>query len=376
MREVFGEYWPSLSCNVFCSQVYPQGTNQRINNDMDDQAQSYDNLRTERHRAMTSPDEVIDDAVWQACGSRLCTKDRITEGFSNEVYAATTEDGRRVVVRIHWHGSPHFEAEQWALNRCAEIGLPAPRFLRLQSDPSTTTPHDICVETYLSGRSLHSLVADGEMDVAGARPILIETGSILAQLHTIPATGFGRIDGRGIAESKSWQAYVDQIPIERLQQAAQNVGVAPSEISEARRLLHDHRAIWQDWSPRLLHGDLSPQHIMVWKKNVSGLIDFEYPQSGDPAMDLAYWGYWSPFQGTAFPLDWLLEGYQRHTPIDEPFELRIAACRLQMSLEKLSYHGIQDRESPAMCAFLRNSFARDLAALRPFSNKTNHPNVT
>ena len=336
----------------------------RIDHNVDDQTRSYDDQRMERHRAMTSPDEVVAHAVLEACGSSLSTKTRITEGFSNEVYAVTTEDGQRVIVRIHWHGSPHFEAERWALARCAEMRLPAPRVLLLRADASTEPPHDICVETYIEGKTLNALIKAGELSVAGARPILVQTGRLLARLHTVPATGFGRIDGQGVGEAPSWEAYVSQIPTDRLEQAARNVGIAPHEVLEARRLLHEHLAIWQNLSLRLLHGDLSPQHIMVWQGQVSGLIDFEFPQSGDPAMDLASWGYWSPFHGTAFPLEWLLEGYREHTTIDAAFALRIAGGRLQLTLEKLSYHGIQDRESPSMCAFLRDSFGRDLRAMR------------
>src|SRR5919199_4034373 len=93
-------------------------------------------LRQERVRAMTSPDAFIAAMVERASGSPPRTKTRITEGFSNEVYAVETADGRQFIVRIHWYQqAPHFEAERWALARCADVGLPAPRLLLLHHEP-------------------------------------------------------------------------------------------------------------------------------------------------------------------------------------------------------------------------------------------------
>ncbi len=71
-----------------------------------------------RVRAITSAHEVIATAVAEACGSPLASKRRITEGYSNEVYGASTTHGQEVIVRIHWwSAAPHFQAERWALTR-------------------------------------------------------------------------------------------------------------------------------------------------------------------------------------------------------------------------------------------------------------------
>src|SRR5262245_16082680 len=112
-------------------------------------------LRRARIAAMTSPDEVIAAAVVAACGTPLAHKVRITEGFSNEVYAADTIDSQSVIVRIHWYQqAPHFEAERWALARCAEVGIAAPRLLWLSHLPVGDDIHSVCVETRLPGATL------------------------------------------------------------------------------------------------------------------------------------------------------------------------------------------------------------------------------
>ena len=93
----------------------------------------YQGYHQERIRAMTSPDDLIYRIVERAAHSPLAHKVRVTEGFSNEVYQATTEDGQRLIVRILWD-SPHFQPEAWALKRCEAIDLPAPRILLLEQD--------------------------------------------------------------------------------------------------------------------------------------------------------------------------------------------------------------------------------------------------
>ncbi|MBN1579434.1 MAG: phosphotransferase [Anaerolineae bacterium] len=341
-------------------------------NDDKQPTNTYNSQQMERHRAMTSPESIVADAVLEACNSPIRAKTRITEGFSNEVYAVTTADGQRVVVRIHWYGSleqtgSHFEPERWALVQCARIGLPTPWILLLKTDDSTELPRSICVETYLDGTTLHSLVKNNHLDVEQAHPIVVEAGTLLARLHTVPAQGFGRIDGRGVGAAPDWEVMLNRIPIAQLRRAARNVGIDSAEVDDARDLLYGCRDLWHDLAPRLLHGDYSPQHILVRDGRVSGMIDLEFPQSGDPAMDLAYWGYWSAFHCTSFPLSWLLEGYRQHAPVDVSLERRIVACRLQHTLDTLGYHGIEDCESASMRSFLRTCFHRDMQALRQYT---------
>jgi hypothetical protein len=122
--------------------------------------------------------------------------------------------------------------------------------------------------------------------------------------------------------------------------------------------------LWVAIKPSLLHGDVSVQHLMAHQDHISGMIDFEFPASGDGAMDLAAWGYWDGFHGDSHPLEWLLEGYEQHASLDTTFGVRLPGCRLQLSLDKLAYHGINDPNTPGMREFLQASFQRDLNSMR------------
>lgn len=217
-------------------------------------------LRRERIRATTSPDSFIAAMVKRASGSSLRAKARITEGFSNEVYAVETVDGQHLIVRIHWYqDTPHFEAERWALARCAEVGLPAPRLLLLHHEPVGDELHSVCVETRLAGQTLYRLLTSGTLRPTEARPLLEEAGQLLQRLHAVSTTGYGRIDAEGRGASPKLKFMLTT----EMMRGARTIGLSDQESAHAAQFLEQAPLSWQAGDPKLLHGDLSPQQLMV-----------------------------------------------------------------------------------------------------------------
>jgi aminoglycoside phosphotransferase (APT) family kinase protein len=324
--------------------------------------------RLERIRMMTSPAWVITDAVTEACGSPPQTVSRVIEGFSNEVYAVRTIAGQEVMVRIHWWSSPYFEEECWALEQCRLLGLSTPQILLLRHHRSGETPRSICVETRLPGQTLSRLLASGRLSVTASSPLIIAAGALLAQVHTISTSGWGRITAEGKGQTAQWSDQVNSIMPDAAQ-AASRLGLAQRDVMEASRLLQAYASLIAQVPPRLLHGDFSPQQIVVSEGHVSGLIDFEFPRSGDPAWEFAYWDFYTgnqPFRGTRVPTQWLLEGYRQTGSLDATIDLRIAVWRLALSLELLAYHGIRDDQEPDFLTFLSRRFRYHLGELRAF----------
>lgn len=209
--------------------------------------------RLEHIKWMTSSPSVVRDAVEEACLSSLATMTRITEGFSNEVYAVSTADGQHVIVRIHW-SSPYFEEEQWALDQCATLDLPTPCFLLLRQDPA----HSICVETRLPGQTLFALMTKGELSPTSAYPLIVAAGAHLAKLHSISTSGWGRINAKGVGQATQWSNFLNPI-IDDVYQAARNLHMEQRDVTEALQLLQEHTFLYTEISPRLLHGDFSLQ---------------------------------------------------------------------------------------------------------------------
>lgn len=66
------------------------------------------------------------------------------------------------------------------------------------------------------------------------------------------------------------------------------------------------------WNPVLLHGDLTPGHILLTPEGIGGIIDFGDMMTGDPALDWAGWaaGEMPPeFEGRAEFYRWIAPAY-------------------------------------------------------------------
>jgi aminoglycoside phosphotransferase (APT) family kinase protein len=75
----------------------------------------------------------------------------------------------------------------------------------------------------------------------------------------------------------------------------------PDEQASAEGFLEEHAAA--AYEPRLTHADLGPEHVLVERGRVSGVIDWTDMRVGDPAIDLAWALAASPDIASAYPVD-------------------------------------------------------------------------
>ena len=329
-----------------------------------------------RIRTCTSTEEEIAQAVQAACGSAVQRAERITKGFSNEVYRITTTDGQNLTYRANWYCAvPHFENEKWALKQCANAGVPAPRVLSLVHDLPGHPQRSVCVTTYLEGRTLQSLVEEDAISTDAFHALLYEVGAIYGKLHRVPTDGFGQLNGHGKGKAPGWRSAYASLDMDRLRQSADNAGLPWSLIEEALQMLEDGASHGDGVAPCLLHGDWKLEHIIVHEGKVSGLIDFEHCEGGDPARETdwsaeaiaGWWDAWDAFTGKPsipVPTKPLIEGYGQTGEIDDTFMQRSKWFRLWGSLGGLSYHGVQDVNTAGMMAFLNWRFREDLERAR------------
>lgn len=312
---------------------------------------------------MTSTDEEVAQAIQVACGSPIQHKARLTEGNSNEVYEVSTMDGQEVIVRIHWYTSPYFENEKWALEQLRRENLSVPHILYVEHNLPGSIPRSLSIQSRLKGRSLQSLVNERTISEEDLRSLLFEAGKLLRRIHVLPTKGFGRIDFRGNGQEESWeQAYIKNLPTERVYTAATNVGLSNVVVREAIRLLIEYAELGKDVTPCLLHGDFGIQNILVDNGAITGLIDFEFCESGDPAKEAPMNNKdWDVFFGREpVPSEWLWDGYIQSGPLDESFGKRMLWFSLLNSLGGLSWHGINDKDNPRFVKFLKEQFPKDL----------------
>src|SRR5207247_1430458 len=113
---------------------------------------------------------------------------RIVAGEMNEVYAAQLESGNEVIVRVSRRGNCRFEAERWALRAAAEVGVPVPTVLALATAEDGHGKMEVCVEDLLPGVGM-DVIRPPQREA-----LLVQTGELLARLHSIAIEGFGYLN--------------------------------------------------------------------------------------------------------------------------------------------------------------------------------------
>ena len=97
----------------------------------------------------------------------MLSKERITRGYSCEVWRVKTVDDQDLMYRANWFTNwngkdgVHFENEKWALQQCEATSIPAPRFLHIEHGLPGYPNRSVIINTYVEGELLKKLIAGG-----------------------------------------------------------------------------------------------------------------------------------------------------------------------------------------------------------------------
>lgn len=306
----------------------------------DKQHNPYQKYLEEKHGKLNAPQRIVEKVVNKATGSSLVEKRRIIEGEVNEVYEVTTKNNQNVIVRISRSMHPRFEAEEKAIRLALMAGVPAPKVLLIEKINQRENNLTFCVEEKIVGRPLNKFM--DKLDEKTLKSIISEAGNILSQIHSVELEGFGGLDRD--KPYKTWTEYVlrPEKKLERITQAAEAVGIDVKLIDKAIEILKEHRRLYKEVKPQLLHGDFSTKHLLVKDNHIVGIIDFENAKGGDPVLDFAWLNY---FYGQVIPTDWLKTGYKNKDLFDRDFELKMKLYRLNLGLGFIDYYEYEKNEA-------------------------------
>ena len=298
----------------------------------------YEIYRKQKHEKWQTPEEIIDAAVLEAASSPLKEKTRLVKGESNEVYSAITESGQEIIIRIYHGKKGRFEKERWAFDRCAEAGIPVPTMLSIESVENEGELLHICVETKLDGTDLGDVsgITDSEkaMELAG---YLHQLGAAFEKVHAVKTNGFGSLDKDGNGKFRSVKELISEdlyIKKDYILAAFDQDTDTRVMLISAFDILEREAATYPEIEPRLIHNDLSPQHVLVKDGKITGIIDFESAVGGDPVMEFALWEF---KHGREFPTKLLEEGYVDQSLFGEDFERKLNFWKIYRSLTSLRY---------------------------------------
>ena len=294
--------------------------------------EEYDKHLASLHNAWATPPTVVARLATEVTDAAVVDLRRVVQGEANEVYDVTLEGAPSLIVRIAHGGGEALEREAWALGECAARGVRAPRVHAL---------HRFDVE----GESLAATVMDkvrgdrlcdvdlGEADV---RRVLREVGAWLVELHSIPVTGFGYLDARGVGKLATMDDWLTELTStsSAFEDAGRSVGLAAATIRDwLREIVDSCRAA----PPHvvLIHNDLLAKHVMVHDGNFAGIIDFGEVACEPAANDFAKWDF---CEGDRFPVEWMRDGYGDASLFQPPNDRTYRALWLANGLWRLRWY--------------------------------------
>ncbi len=296
---------------------------------------------------------LLGDAVQRATRGTVASWSRIVGGETNEVYLATLTTDDELIVRASRRGAGcRFESEQWAVSAAAAAGVPVPTILLVERTTDDAGDVALCIERRVSGSPLSEV-----QDPVRRERLTGLAGEVAAQLHTIEMSGCGWVRPDGTAPPRSWERVMHLgATAEYLDGLCTQAGehdIPASWVRAAAAELDCHDDLLAPIPPRLLHGDLSPNHVLTDGEKITAFLDFEQAFAGDPTFELVRWDY---FYDIA-PVTWLVEGYQRAADLGSDLALRVRLGRLRLHLALIDFYGQMDHT--IALSVVRTRFAED-----------------
>lgn len=206
----------------------------------------------------------------------------VTTGHVNTGYALELEDGAALHLRILSRGPSAWYAERRALARLAGRA-PVPEVLAGDAGGGAVGAPWL-LTTWLPGDRLDLALARG----ADAGPLGSAVGEALAAVHAERMEVAGRWNSRG--ELLPWVAHPVVARLGRwLAEETPRARLGPALADALGELVEAHAGLLGDVQadPRLVHDDFNATNLLVADGTVTGVVDWEWAQAGDPLADLA-----------------------------------------------------------------------------------------
>lgn len=267
--------------------------------------------------------EVGDLAVirqaWPRFGDDALLEIRRLPGRSHRVYECVAGRGPSLIARLAQPRGARFEVEAAVIRHCEAHGIAVPTIRHVGIERTVAGPGDldgevaVMVQEKATGETLSGWARRWGGNAAAAA--VANAGEALAGIHQVLTRGFGPLDAglRGRAAGLgSW--FVGGLGRQLADARLVHRDAGPI-LDQAMGLLIAHRAFLDGCQPGLLHGDFSPDNVLVDDEgNITAIVDWEAAKSGPPELDVGWWDCF--FDSPLTPASQLVEGYERRAVFD------------------------------------------------------------
>jgi len=276
-------------------------------------------------------------------------------GSRNETYLVNDA----YVLRINTRDAQFakFRNERLAYDLLLGSRLPVPRVVALD-ESRRILPYNYMIVTRLPGTNLRE--SWQSLDAPQVFRLAWEAGCTLARLHAVTLAGFGPLHRLADRSFGTWYDYFRDYAGRYTAQAWER-GVLNGDL-HARLIAVLDRAsplLARVTTGVLVHSDYHYENILQDDGALSGLLDFEWALSGDPAFDFVA----GAVRATMIPDSEVhfVAGYATVRPLDAEHARRVALYRLFFHLEVAATLAMQHDTDEMHAASLR--LANALAAV-------------
>ena len=255
----------------------------------------------------------------------LSSKD-LTKGWDHRVFLLNTKKGK-FVIRLPRKDLNKIRVQAWACRQLAKKGVPVPH-------PIVEKP-DYLIETYIAGKNAKKLIPSQR------KRYHVQLAKCLKKMHSVKMTGFGVLNSFFIGNSRSWYDCMAEI-LADLDVCVHDKKLTAGEAEVIRNEASSCIPYFKNYmTPVLLHGDLYRDNTMIFKGNLSGIIDAADAFSGDPLYDFGV------IYSEEFDWEVILWMEQAYGPLDRhliwTYALLISVWLLRLVDKPMMVRGIQRR---------------------------------
>lgn len=278
----------------------------------------------QRHAAYQTPQACIFDLFQQTTGNDPSHSEKLVRGYDNEVYAVQTRQGNDYIIRIQQHGDTGYAEEQWAIDQCRAVGVPAPEICYVGVLTVGDQSKPVMVQRRVPGRPLAEVYAT--LTSEERAHIFRQVGALLSKIHSIRVGGFYKLNPGGIWDFPDWESIIRANRRDRTAERPQLLaaGLREDEI-DAIFAITLNQTPPVDRQPVLCHGDLGLDHLFVdTDLTLTGVIDFGEFQGGLPLVDFVRLS----LDCTEQELRWVQAGYTNKAFVADAFAQRLRLNRM------------------------------------------------
>ncbi len=237
---------------------------------------------------MTSESALFFEKIYkEKLNEKVLKISQIYKGYESKAYFIETNKSS-TVIRIPKEGKNGVFSREyqllrhyWASGILEKTKVPISKALVLDISK------DLVPFNYLISKKVEGEPVDfNKLNKKDSEKILKQLVSHLKEIHEIKTEDYGLLIGKKKGNKDSWDLAYD-LAIDLIQGLKQKQLIKDELGNKILKFFNENKKYIELDDPRLIHNDLSSDHILVKDKKISAIIDFGDAMSGDPLCDLA-----------------------------------------------------------------------------------------